>query len=316
MKSLQILRSEISPRISRIRISAAAWRRFADCANAIPLHATSRLHQQRTLAEALEKAFGVAQGEAIKAVLLDRSRGICFIDLSEHSEDSSLWARFLVALGRSLGSISMNPDRRQGFEAGLLVDPARGIVPSHIPSPWVDDHLHNDGNRFLQEFDDFVAILLAERENCEGGGSKLLHLDDWRELPKFTSSTFAEKPFRYAVARGERPTLQKGEATDSDRLASAHIIERSLFYRSSNGYCSRVSPGYMHPVDVKQGQYIEEVQRALAETRDCIELQLEPGQLYVVNNTFVLHGRRSIEPHAELYRVVNRVRGFFKARAL
>jgi hypothetical protein len=90
------------------------------------------------------------------------------------------------------------------------------------------------------------------------------------------------------------------------------IMQRSLFYIAESGVCSRVSPGYMRPADSKMLEYVEAVQRALLQPGGILDIDLSPGQMWVVNNAFVLHGRRAIDPHPELARVIQRVKGFFR----
>ncbi len=309
---MQFTRSDLSDRVVSVSISSAAWHDFAKGASGISIASSGRIQCQKYLASQFEYSFGSDACAILKETLKDRTCGIAHFNLTENTNNIPMWSLFLVALGKYLGTISIKPHRREGFEAGLITDPSNSVGPSHLPSPYNEDLLHNDGNKLNQEFDDYVAILISTKENCIGGQSKLLHLDDWSELSEFVKSPYAELPFNYIMRRNEIGSLSRTEALNPASKEMISIMERSLFYKSANGFCSRISPGYMHPADPSMWEYIQKVQTALAETHNCIDISLEVGQFWIVNNNFVLHGRRKILPNKDLYRVVHRVKGFFK----
>ena len=63
----------------------------------------------------------------------------------------------------------------------VLVLKTRIIVIHIFVKPIVYLHLHTDGT-FVDEPTDWLLMMKMIEQNARGGESRLLHLDDWKEL--------------------------------------------------------------------------------------------------------------------------------------
>ncbi len=62
--------------------------------------------------------------------------------------------------------------------------------------------LHTDGT-FVDEPTDWLLMMKMVEQNARGGESRLLHLDDWKELDKYANHPLASHKFTYKAPKSK-----------------------------------------------------------------------------------------------------------------
>jgi protein CsiD len=155
--------------------------------------------------------------------------------------------------------------------------------------------LHTDGT-FVDEPTDWLLMMKFEEQNAVGGESRILHLDDWEELEKFSTDPLATHKFVY-------------KAPPSKNVQQ--IVERQTFFNVNDKPCICFIDQFAYPETIKEAKYLEELSSSMENSEGVCELGLPEGDLIVLNNLFWLHGRAAFEKHSDLYRELLRQRGCF-----
>jgi protein CsiD len=133
-------------------------------------------------------------------------------------------------------------------------------------------------------------------QNARGGESRLLHLDDWKELDMYVNHPLSSHKFTYKAP--------KSKNVDQE-------IERLTFFNHNNkpGVC--FIDQFVYPESIEQAKYLRDLSNSLESDESVLELELPVGDLVVVNNIFWLHGRAAFEKDPNLNRELLRQRGRF-----
>ena len=155
--------------------------------------------------------------------------------------------------------------------------------------------LHTDGT-FVDEPTDWLLLMKFNEEHARGGESRLLHLDDWAELPRFANDPLASHPFVY------RPAGSKN--------VSVPLTRRTFFdVNGAPGLC--FIDQFVYPQTLGQAAYLEEMSASMERSPGTLNVSLPVGDLFMLNNTFWAHGRAAFEEDPKLHRELMRQRGAF-----
>jgi protein CsiD len=133
-------------------------------------------------------------------------------------------------------------------------------------------------------------------ENARGGESRLLHLDDWKGLDRFSNHPLASHKFTYKAPSSKNVDQE---------------IQRLTFFNYNNkpGVC--FIDQFVYPETIEEAKYLRDLSHSMETDESVTELELPVGDLVVVNNIFWLHGRAAFEVNPDLNRELLRQRGRF-----
>ncbi|MDB4598680.1 glutarate dioxygenase GlaH [Candidatus Pseudothioglobus singularis] len=156
--------------------------------------------------------------------------------------------------------------------------------------------LHNDGT-YVKEKTDWVIMQKILELNVEGGGSLLLHLDDWDELEKFHSHPVAKEDIQWGSPSSKNVSYK-----------TTHPI-----FIEEEGEESIMSfiDQFAEPANMNQGLYLYELGESLEKDSNTYNIKLSEGSMLIINNYFWLHGRDMFFANKDLHRELLRQRGVF-----
>lgn len=297
-------RLRLSPpegRLRRASFAPEAWASFAARADALPLLMLKRQRFRDDLIRAMAQALG-PDVTSFRSLMRDRACGAMLLDLGGDRPD--VWLEATVALGGLLGPLRVHLATGACHEECTLSHEQSLSERRSKPSAYRPERMHTDGHASPERRDDYVLLLIAERTECVGGRSLLLHLDDWPERERFASSPWAASPLRFVVSpEGAVPR----DAPPSDRL---DVVRAPVFFDLDGGACVRFAEEFMHPDEPAHLDFVAEMGRSLDRAAWPLG-QLAPGQVLAMNNRFWFHGRERFAENVGLRRRLARVRGRF-----
>ncbi len=156
--------------------------------------------------------------------------------------------------------------------------------------------LHNDGT-YVKEKTDWVIMQKILELNVEGGGSLLLHLDDWDELEKFHSHPVAKEDIQWGSPSSKNVSYK-----------TTHPI-----FIEEEGEEPKMSfiDQFAEPANMNQGLYLYELGESLEKDSNTYNIKLSEGSMLIINNYFWLHGRDMFFANKDLHRELLRQRGVF-----
>ena len=156
--------------------------------------------------------------------------------------------------------------------------------------------LHNDGT-YVKEKTDWVIMQKILELNVEGGGSLLLHLDDWEELEKFHSHPVAKEDIQWGSPSSKNIDYKTSHPIfiekDGDQPIMSFIDQ------------------FAEPANMTQGLYLYELGESLERESNTYNIKLNEGSMLIINNYFWLHGRDKFFANKDLHRELLRQRGVF-----
>ncbi|MFP3391335.1 glutarate dioxygenase GlaH [Brevibacillus sp. SIMBA_040] len=245
------------------------------------------------MAGEMRDLFGQSFVDAIRGILHDRQTGGFTIGVQGQTTDMEDYVKFATALTHLVGS--SNFDAMSGtFYARFTVKDTDNS-DSYLRQAYRLFTLHTDGT-FVDEPTDWLLMMKMDERNAVGGESRLLHLDDWEELEKFSKHPLASYKFLYKA-----PASKNVE----------QVVYRPTFFENNNGTCICFIDQFVQPETIDQATYLKELSDSMENSPATHALKLPVGDLVMLNNTFWLHGRAPFEKHPELHRELMRQRGVF-----
>ena len=156
--------------------------------------------------------------------------------------------------------------------------------------------LHNDGT-YVKEKTDWVIMQKILELNVEGGGSLLLHLDDWDELEKFHSHPVAKEDIQWDSPSSKNVSYK-----------TTHPI--FIEVEGEEPIMSFIDQ-FAEPANMNQGLYLYELGESLEKDSNTYNIKLSEGSMLILNNYFWLHGRDKFFANKDLHRELLRQRGLF-----
>ncbi|MDC0491966.1 glutarate dioxygenase GlaH [Candidatus Pseudothioglobus singularis] len=156
--------------------------------------------------------------------------------------------------------------------------------------------LHNDGT-YVKEKTDWVIMQKILELNVEGGGSLLLHLDDWNELEKFHSHPVAKEDIQWGSPSSKNISYKTTHPIFIEEEGEEPIMS--------------FIDQFAEPANMNQGLYLYELGESLEKDSNTYNIKLSEGSMLIINNYFWLHGRDMFFANKDLHRELLRQRGVF-----
>ena len=156
--------------------------------------------------------------------------------------------------------------------------------------------LHNDGT-YVKEKTDWVIMQKILELNVEGGGSLLLHLDDWDELDKFHSHPVAKEDIQWGSPSSKNISYKTTHPIFIEEEGEEPIMS--------------FIDQFSEPANMNQGLYLYELGESLEKDSNTYNIKLSEGSMLIINNYFWLHGRDMFFANKDLHRELLRQRGVF-----
>ena len=156
--------------------------------------------------------------------------------------------------------------------------------------------LHNDGT-YVKEKTDWVIMQKILELNVEGGGSLLLHLDDWDELEKFHSHPVAKEDIQWGSPSSKNISYKTTHPIFIEEEGEEPIMS--------------FIDQFADPANINQGLYLYELGESLEKDSNTYNIKLSEGSMLIINNYFWLHGRDMFFANKDLHRELLRQRGVF-----
>jgi protein CsiD len=245
------------------------------------------------MAGKLRELFGPTFVEAVRGILQERETGGFTIGVQGQTMDSEDYVKFATALTHLIGV--PNFDAMSGTYYARFTVKDTDNSDSYLRQAYRLFTLHTDGT-FVEEPTDWLMMMKMDERNATGGESRLLHLDDWEELEKFSKHPLASYKFLYKA-----PASKNVE----------QVVYRSTFFEDRNATCICFIDQFVQPETVEQAVYLNELSMSMENSPATHALKLPVGDLVMLNNTFWLHGRAPFEKNPDLFRELMRQRGVF-----
>lgn len=232
-------------------------------------------------------------GALLRSIIHDRESGGFTLGLQGVTEDTDAYVIFATAISHLIGTPNFDSMTGKYYARFTVKDTDNS--DSYLRQAYRLFTLHTDGT-FVDEPTDWLLMMKMVEQNARGGESRLLHLDDWKELDKFTNHPLANHKFSYKAPSSKNVDQE---------------IERLTFFNYHNkpGIC--FIDQFVYPETIEEAKYLRDLSQSMENDESLIELELPVGDLVVINNIFWLHGRAAFEKDPNLNRELLRQRGRF-----
>ncbi|MBP2256724.1 glutarate dioxygenase GlaH [Virgibacillus alimentarius] len=251
--------------------------------------------ERRIVASYLLDVLGEAFGTILKGIIHDRESGGFTLGLEGVTQDTDEYVIFSTAISHILGT--PNHDAMSNKYYARFTVKHTDNSDSYLRQAYRLFTLHTDGT-FVDESTDWLIMQKMHEENAVGGESRLLHLDDWKELDKYANHPLAGYKFQYKAP--------KSKNVDQE-------VNRATFFKLNDKPCICFIDQFVYPETIEQAQYLRGLSESMESDESLIELELPVGDLVALNNLFWLHGRAAFEKNPQLNRELLRQRGCFHA---
>lgn len=241
----------------------------------------------------LRELFGDDFAQLIRDILHDRQTGGFTIGVQGTTDNTDDFVKFATAITHNVGTA--NYDAMTGTFYARFTVKHTDASDSYLRQAYRLFTLHTDGT-FVDEPTDWLLMMKMQEKNAAGGESRLMHLDDWEDLEKFSKHPLASYKFTY-------------KAPPSKNVQQ--IVERPTFYQQNNGTCICFIDQFVYPETIEQAKYLKELSDSAENSPATKAIKLPIGDLIMINNTFWMHGRAAFEKHPDLFRELMRQRGLF-----
>ncbi|WP_144549302.1 glutarate dioxygenase GlaH [Bacillus sp. X1(2014)] len=231
--------------------------------------------------------------DLLRNIVHDRESGGFTIGLDGVTEDTDEYVIFSTAISYLLGS--SNFDSMSGKYYARFSVKHTDNSDSYLRQAYRLFTLHTDGT-FVDEPTDWLLMMKIVEENARGGESRLLHLDDWKDLDKFSNHPLASHKFTYKAPSSKNVNQE---------------IQRLTFFNYNNKPGACFIDQFVYPETIEEAKYLRDLSHSMETDESVTELKLPVGDLVVVNNIFWLHGRAAFEVNPNLNRELLRQRGRF-----
>ena len=285
-------------RLYHIQLSKESVAKFLDQVhqeNFSVQHLEYTPYARHLTASILLDQVGEEFGELLCNIIHDRDSGGFTLGLQGVTEDTDEYVIFATAISHLLGA--PNYDSMSGKYYARFSVKDTDNSDSYLRQAYRLFTLHTDGT-FVDEPTDWLLMMKMVEQNARGGESRLLHLDDWKELDKYVNDPLAHHKFTYKAPSSKNVSQE---------------IERLTFFNHNNkpGIC--YIDQFVYPETIDQAKYLHDLSNSMENDESVIELELPVGDLVVINNIFWLHGRAAFEKDPNLNRELLRQRGRFNS---
>ncbi|RST71480.1 carbon starvation induced protein CsiD [Siminovitchia acidinfaciens] len=250
-------------------------------------------YQRQIISSLLQDFVGEDLGDVLRSIVHDRETGGFTVGLEGVTEDTDEYVIFGTAISHLVGM--PNFDAMTGKYYARFTVKHTDNSDSFLRQAYRLFTMHTDGT-FVDEPTDWLLMMKMVEENAVGGESRLLHLDDWKELDKFANDPLGGYKFKY-IAPPSKNVSQE--------------VDRATFFKVNDKPCICFIDQFAYPETIEQAKYLENLSASMEADESVLELELPVGDLVVLNNMFWLHGRAAFEVNPDLNRELMRQRGRF-----
>ncbi|WP_338448947.1 glutarate dioxygenase GlaH [Niallia oryzisoli] len=255
-------------------------------------------YARHLVAAYLLEQVGEEFGNLLREIIHDRESGGFTLGLEGITEETDEYVIFATAISHIVGIPNFDSMTGKYYARFSVKDTDNS--DSYLRQAYRLFTLHTDGT-FVDEPTDWLLMMKMVEQNARGGESRLLHLDDWKELDKFMKHPLGNHRFTY------KAPSSKNVDQEIDRLTF-------FDYNNKPGMC--FIDQFVYPESIEQAKYLHDLSNSMENDKSVIELKLPVGNLVVLNNIFWLHGRAAFEKDPNLYRELMRQRGRFNQNAI
>ncbi len=290
-----------TPRLYHITITREAIKGFFEkvsIENYSVQHLEYTPYARHLIAALLLEQVGEKFGNLLREIIHDRESGGFTLGLEGVTEETNEYIIFATAISHLVGIPNFDAMTGKYYARFSVKDTDNS--DSYLRQAYRLFTLHTDGT-FVNEPTDWLLMMKMVEQNARGGESRLLHLDDWKELDKFMKHPLGNHRFTYKAPSSKNVDQE---------------IERLTFFDYNNkpGIC--FIDQFVYPESIEQAKYLRDLSNSMENDESVIELKLPVGNLVVLNNIFWLHGRAAFEKDPNLYRELMRQRGRFNQNAI
>jgi glutarate dioxygenase len=249
------------------------------------------------LSESYVAVWGEKNKNSIHSAITTYEKGAVLLDYSDSfgEIETDNIMKLLTAIVYTFGNC--NHDHVSGKYYYKFTISGEKVFTTPLNNPFKDMHIHTDGC-FSHGFCDFVLLAKFEEMEIDGGGSKLVHIQDIENLPSLLSNSLAWRKYLY-----------KGRS--AHKLTEG--IYRDLFWLEDGRLKISFNMATCVPRDATEAKFLNEIHTQL-DASSCLKTLL-PGQCLILNNTVWLHGRSKFsEISTASSRTMVRMRGSFQDR--
>ena len=226
-------------------------------------------------------------------IVEDRESGGFTLNAADHAMQLDDYVKLGTAISHLIGPA--NPDAMSGTYYARFAVQHSDTSDSYLRQAYRNLTLHTDGTYVDEKTDWILMMKLAER-HAVGGESRLLHLDDWADLEKFSRHPLAAHRFTYRSPPSTNVTQS---------------MQRTTFFDVAGrpGIC--FIDQFVYPENIEQASYLNDMVQSLENSPAVQAIPLPVGEMIVLNNLFWLHGRAAFDQNPQLHRELMRLRGYF-----
>lgn len=280
-------------RLFHITIEERALRAFLADADVSVQELEYVPYMRFAVADALDKAVGGTLKAAVRGILRDRKSGGFTVGAQGVTTNPNDYVRLATAMSYLLGP--SNFDAMSGNYYARFSVKHTDASDSYLRQAYHTLTLHTDGT-YVDEVTDWLLMMKFIERNARGGESRLLHLDDWRELPAFANHPLANYAYTYKSppSKNVATTMKRRTFESKDGRPAIAFIDQ-----------------FVYPETIEQALYLKEMLASAERSSGTAAVPLPVGDMIVLNNHFWLHGRAAFEEHDDLHRELLRQRGYF-----
>lgn len=295
--SFDVLPTSYSDRIKFVRFPDETVSKFLEATSMWPVQALEyKPFLRYQVGKVLEDICGGNLRSFLLETMLDRNKGAMVVRpkmLSDISQADNM-VKFSTAISHLMGGCNFDA-MSQKYYARFVVENVDSS-DSYLRQAHRVMELHNDGT-FVDEATDFVLMMKIDEQHMKGGNSLILHLDDWKDLDKFSNSKLAKKSFRW--------TAPASKNTNKDVFHP--IFGEDKLGRPTMSYIDQ----FVQPENLEEGTWLFQLGESLEGSDAKASIALPVGSMLIVNNLFWLHSRDKFEANPDLRRELLRQRGYF-----
>lgn len=245
-------------------------------------------------ADCLQKAVGGDFAKCISQIVEDRRSGGFTLSVEGGLDGMDQRAALATAVAHLIGLPNFD-DMTGNYYACFTVQDTYDS-DSYLRQAYRAFTLHTDGT-YITEATDWILMMKMEERHAVGGESRLLHLDDWQDLRRFSQDPLASQPLTY-----RSPPSKNYPVT----------VAKSTFHEKFGGPCICFIDQFAYPDTMEQARYLHDLSTSMEASPGVVSLPLPVDHLIVLNNHFWLHGREAFAKDPKLHRVLMRQRGYFR----
>lgn len=252
---------------------------------------------QSHLRESIYRHFGAEFCDRLRTHLFDPIRGAVLLEqpdgregrqATQRSADDfeSGIARLICAVGCLVGQPYSHWNRGSAVFRNQLC--AADSWTRQLRRPDLPDPLHTDTLCPMKLGEDFAVFGCVRRQECEGGSSELLHLDDWDHKDLLESP---EAQADFLMACGD-PEFQ------------GRCVTRPVFSIKAGVQQICWSPRNVLAANLRQAAWLDAMRESLHTAPRSFSKVLAPGSILAFSNTRWLHGRSPLHLRPGLDRLL------------